>query len=347
LNQKNDNKTKILRIVISIIVGALIVWLLLSQIELKDIPKAIADIPLSGLIIAFCLYAASVMFKALRFKIILRNNIGFWRISSIVSLYMLFANVLPMRAGELSYMYLLKKNANTPGTKSFASLITGAIADAFLMLIAMILVAWHLRSQIVSRSTEISISGLFSSLLQKLPEPKFFMILAILALIIIIVVILLKWKNYRLKLLKFWAFIKSKSIEIFNELTNIRFDLRLLGIIFFSVLIIVLRFGTQWVIVRSMNVEINIWQFSFAILFGVLFSLLPIHGPAGFGTVEAPWVLALAYLGIPSKDAIISGFSLHIIIILFCVILGLYGAIGLGKIKPCGLKIEDAGFKGE
>jgi len=82
-----------------------------------------------------------------------------------------------------------------------------------------------------------------------------------------------------------------------------------------------------------MNLEIDIWQFSFAILFGVLFSLLPIHGPAGFGTVEAPWVLSLAYLGVPSKDAIISGFSLHIIIILFCVILGLYGAIGLNRLK--------------
>ncbi len=249
---------------------------------------------------------------------------------------MLFANVLPMRAGELSYMYLLKKNANTPGTKSFASLITGAVADALLILIMMFFVAWHLRSEIVNRSTEISISGLLSSLLQKLPESKLFMILVILALISIIVAILLKWKNYRLKLLKFWAFIKSKSMEIFNELTNISFDLRLLGIILFSVLIIVLRFGTQWVIVRSMNVEINIWQFSFAMLFSVLFSLLPIHGPAGFGTVEAPWVLALAYLGVPSKDAIISGFSLHIIIIIFCVILGLYGAIGLNR-----LKIED------
>jgi glycosyltransferase 2 family protein len=276
------------------------------------------------------------MFKALRFKIILRNNIGFWRISSIVSLYMLFANVLPMRAGELSYMYLLKKNANTSGTKSFASLITGAFADAFIILIAMVFVAWHLRTEIANRSTEISISGLFSSLLQKILGSKLFLIIAISVLIIIIVAILLKLRNYRARLIRFWAYMKCKSIEIFNELINIRFDFRLLEIIVFSILIIILRFGTQWVIVRSMNLEIDIWQFCFAILFGVLFSLLPIHGPAGFGTVEAPWVLALAYLGVPSKDAIISGFSLHIIIILFCAILGIYGAIGLNR-----LKIED------
>jgi len=67
--------------------------------------------------------------------------------------------------------------------------------------------------------------------------------------------------------------------------------------------------------------------------FGVLFSLVPIHGPAGFGTVEAPWVLALMYLDVSEKDAITSGFSLHIMIILFCVILGISGAIGLRKVR--------------
>ena len=55
-----------------------------------------------------------------------------------------------------------------------------------------------------------------------------------------------------------------------------------------------------------MGLAINIWQYFFAILFGVLFSLVPIHGPAGFGTVEAPWVLALVYLDVSEKDAITS-----------------------------------------
>jgi len=50
-----------------------------------------------------------------------------------------------MRAGELSYVYLLKKQAGTPGTKSFASLIVGGIADAILILIAMFAVGWYLR----------------------------------------------------------------------------------------------------------------------------------------------------------------------------------------------------------
>jgi len=338
MNYKKINRAKIIHISLSIAIGVLIAWFLLSKIELKDIPKAIASIPVYGLVIAFCLYTTSVFFKAIRFKIILRNGISFWQISKIVSLYMFFANVLPMRAGELSYMYLLKKQANTPGTKSFASLITGAIADAFIVFIAMIFVAWHLRYEIINRSYEISVSDLFSSLFQKLINSKLLMIILVLALTLIISVILFKLKSYGQKLSKLLLLTKEKVIEIFKELSYISFDLRFLGIVIFSILIILLRFGTQWVIVRSMNLEINIWQFLFAILFGVLFSLLPIHGPAGFGTVEAPYVLALTYLNVPNKDAIISGFSLHIIIMLFCIILGIYGAVGLWAY---GLKIKD------
>lgn len=336
--KNGDNKVKIIHISISIAIGILIVWFLLSKIDLNDIPKAIVSIPLYGIVIAFCLYSASVFFKALRFKIILRSDINFWQISTIVSLYMFFANFLPMRAGELSYMYLLKKKANTSGTKSFASLITSAIADAVIISIAMFFVLWRLRYEIINRSYEISVSDLFSSLTYRIISSKLLVIIIALALVLIIGIILFKLKNYKERLSKHLLLVKGKIIAIFKELSYINFDLRLLGIIILSILIISLRFSTQWIIVRSMNLEINIWQFLFAILFGVVFSLLPIHGPAGFGTVEAPYVLALTYLNVPSKDAIISGFSLHIIIMLFCIVLGAYGAIGLWA---CGLKIKD------
>jgi uncharacterized membrane protein YbhN (UPF0104 family) len=61
---------------------------------------AIGNIPKQDLLIAFFLYVISVFFKATRFRAILRSDIGLGRIFSIVSLYMFFANFLPMRAGE-------------------------------------------------------------------------------------------------------------------------------------------------------------------------------------------------------------------------------------------------------
>jgi len=243
---------------------------------------------------------------------------------------MFFANILPMRAGELSYMYLLKKKANTSGTKSFASLVAGAIADAVLLFTGMLVVAWHLRVVPANRSMELLVSDFINSWIHKLAGSKLFIVIFLFVILIGTVLIRYVWRNRKPKT---FEIIKTKVIEIFRELGSIRFDIRLLTIIVFSILIMVLRFSTQWYIVRSMGLFINIWQFTFAILFGVLFSLVPIHGPAGFGTVEAPWVLALVYLNVPEKDAITSGFSLHIVVLLFCVIIGLFGSISLKKFK--------------
>jgi uncharacterized protein (TIRG00374 family) len=327
VNQKKGRKRKILQIVISATIGVTIVWLLLSKIELKDIPMAIGNIPKQDLFIAFFLYVISVFFKATRFRAILRSDIGLGRIFSIVSLYMFFANFLPMRAGELSYMYLLKREANTPGTKSFASLIVGVIADMMILLVMMIIVAWHLRSKLAERSMHLLVSDFAESLIHKFTGLR--LIIMIFAVLLILVAgFLLIRQVFK----KYFLTIKGKFIEVLRELAFIKPDVRLLAIILFSILIITFRFATQWYVVRSMEVNIDIWQFAFALLFGVLFSIIPIHGPAGLGTVEAPWVLALVYLNVPEKDAITSGFSLHIIIMVFCVILGLYGLIGLRKI---------------
>jgi uncharacterized protein (TIRG00374 family) len=327
-----DRKKRARNAVISIIIGSAIVWLLLSEIDPRDVPRAIGNVPLLSLLLAFLLYATSVYLKAVRFKIILRAGISLRQLFPIVSLYMFFANILPMRTGELSYVYLLKKQARTPGTKSFASLIVGGIADSAVILMAMLIVGWHLRDALAE-----GFSRFLSALTQKseafIQATRSNLLLYAIAMVFligfIIGIVLLKRKKHRV-----WHYastMKAKAREVGSELADVSFDTRLLGIIVCSVLIISFRFGTQWYLVRSMGITIGIWKLSFALLFGVLFSLIPIHGPAGFGTVEAPWVAALVLLDIPRVDAITSGFGLHIIIILYCIILGFYGAVNLRR----------------
>ncbi len=327
-----DRKKRVRNAVISIIISGAIVGLLLSEIDPRDVPRTIGNIPLLSLLLAFLLYATSVYLKAVRFKIILRASISLRQLFPIVSLYMFFANILPMRTGELSYVYLLRKQTRTPGTKSFASLIVGGIADSAVILLAMFIVGWHLRDALAD-----GFSRFLSALTQKsetfMQAIKDNLLLSAIAIVflagLIIGMALLKQRKHRV-----WHYasvMKAKVTEVGRELADVSFDKRLLGIIVCSILIISFRFGTQWYLVRSMGIAIGIWKLSFALLFGVLFSLIPIHGPAGFGTVEAPWVAALLLLNIPRKDAITSGFGLHIIIILYCVILGLYGGVNLRR----------------
>jgi len=324
--KKHTNKRKIRSAVISIVIGVIIVWFLLSKIDPRDIPRAIGNIPLQNLVVAFLLYTTSVFLKAVRFRIILRTGISLRQIFPIVSLYMFLADILPLRTGELSYMYLLKKEANTPGTKSLASLIIGGVSDAIVFMIATFIVVWHFRDRLIG----LWAHRLIGSWTYKSIYLLAYMPIALLA-VGLFILIKRKWISTQFRTRRYLSFIKMKLLEVVREVTNVTPDIRLLGIFVSSVLIMLFRFGTQWYLVRFMEIAIGIWEFFLALLFGLLFSLVPIHGPAGFGTVEAPWVLALVYLNIPKEDAITSGFSLHIIILLFCIILGLYGIVALRK----------------
>lgn len=328
--------TKIQKYVVSSVVGILLAWFLLSRIDPRDIPKALGSIPLISVLISFLLYTISVFLKALRFKVILSTEIRIKRIFPIVSLYMFFSNILPMRAGELSYVYLLKKEESTSGTKSFASLIIGALADILVLIFAMFVVGWYLRNELIERARVIA--NYIKS--YKIPDIRsnyeFSLIFIIIILIIFFTVfIILKRKKLsnQSRLYKGALKIKTKIRGVISEISCVRLDKRFLIIILLSSFIILFRFLTQWYIIKSMDLAIGIIEFSFAILFSVLFSLIPIHGPAGIGTVEAPYVLSLVYLQVPKSDAITSAFVLHILIMIFSVILGIYGIFDLRLFK--------------
>lgn len=311
-------------LIISFVIGILIVYYLLSAIDPTDIPRAISKIPLTNLSIAFLMYALSVFVKSLRFNVILSDTrIGLWRMFNIVSLYMFFANFLPMRAGELSYLVLMKRTANTSGTASLASLIIGGIADVTLVLIAMVVVGWHFRHLIKGKSIFDWAYNFVISL-----SSRYLKTAIALSIVLSIVLFLVVKLRERFKL---W----ERIAQVIEQLKSVTFNAKIILVIILSLAIISLRFLSQWIIVYSMKLGIGIWEFSFALLFGTLLSLLPVHGPSGFGTVEAPWVLALLYLGIPKDDAIVSGFALHILVVLFSIIIGVYGFITtyLGGIK--------------
>lgn len=335
MNNKRGNRGKRVRnIAVSIAIGGLIAWFLLSKIEPRSVPRAINNIPLQSLVFAFLLYAASIFFKATRFKIILRSGISLKRLFPIISLYTFLVNILPMRTGDISYIYLLKKQEQTPGTKSVASLVIGAVADLALIMIGILIVGYHLGEVLTEGLAYFSsaLNHTASGIWQTIQKNIFLLLLAIAILAAIFTGIVLFRRRDSKRQHPIWRYIsaiKSKALAVWHELAETSFDIRLVGIIICSIFIMVFRFGAQCYLVNAMGIDIGIWELNFALLFGVLFSLLPIHGPAGLGTVEAPWVMILFILGVSKEDGITSGFSLHIIIIIYAIIMGIYGALSL------------------
>jgi uncharacterized membrane protein YbhN (UPF0104 family) len=51
-------------------------------------------------------------------------------------------------------------------------------------------------------------------------------------------------------------------------------------------------------------------------------SNLPVYGIGGFGTVEITWSAAFILLGMATQDAVVSGFAVHVIGLVYALVLG-------------------------
>jgi len=336
------------------------VYFLLSSIELRRIPEVLSRIPIPTLVIGFLMYLFFVLLKTLRFQSILNITLSLKRFFPIIALHTFWTNLLPMRTGDISYIYLLKSREQVSGTKSVASLMVVSVLDILLQLMLIVGIAWYFKSRLAS----------------KISYTTFLLIpfLGILALLSIVSVSLILPKrcvamaegialtfqrlngkrargqngkrvnyccHFRRNPEGFWgipselavlpscrlAWLGDKLAQLSRELTDISVNMRLLGIFAYSVVILGVRFGMQCYLVKAMGLNLGVLEILFALAFTAFCNMFPIQSVASLGTIELPWAWALISLSAPKDAAIASGFSLHIIIILYSVVLGLSGVI--------------------
>ena len=99
---------KLLAKISAVIISVVLVAILLSQINLRDITTTLTSIDPIYLVIGFVLYIFTYFFRALRFYILLNNKVSIKHLFSIVCVHNMANNIMPARTGEISYVYLLK-----------------------------------------------------------------------------------------------------------------------------------------------------------------------------------------------------------------------------------------------
>ena len=278
------------------------------------------------LLLAFAIYFLSLPFKALRFRLILGINVKLSRLISIVSLQTFWTNILPLRTGEFSYIYLLKRDEKVSATKGIASLLSASIIDILLILMMMSAMAWGFRRELLEQSI------LSYWLLFVLPLFG----IAVILLTAIVFLLLPSTSDRAVERVAGFSSgvritVLARVVESFagllREVTNLSLNWRLLGIIACSFANLGLRFSMQCCLVTAMKMNLGIIEIIFALSLTSFFNMFPIQTLGNFGTVEVPWILALTSLGVSRDNAIISGFSLHILTLLFSLLLGVYGVI--------------------
>ena len=340
-------RTFLSKILLPTLIAVAVSYFLLTEISRPDTPTSeqysafqlikkglekiwgtLSQISIWALMIGFMLYALLVWTKALRFRELLQLAVSVNQLTPILALHTFWGNLLPMRSGDLSYIYLMKRREGVDESKSVASLMLASVIDLMLLLAFMVSTGWGLRSNLLG---QLSYWILFV-----VPLLIFCALAILLSTACTAPNACVAFASYCAKpLLHFqirpitWFVIKC--LDVVYELTQVRFDWRFSKIWGYSLLGLGIRFGFQCYLAcylaRDMGIHISMISLIFALAFTSIIHLLPIRFVGNLGTAEIPFVAVLALFGTPTGDAAVVAFSLHLIILLYCIPLGIYGLI--------------------
>ena len=310
---KRRNLTRILAVAITII----LVILLLSRIELKDIATTLAKIKPLYLLIGFGLYLGSYWLRTLRFHILLKGEVRLRDLFPIVCVHNMVNNILPARTGELSYIFLLKKLHQRKIEEGIATLIVARLFDFMAISIIFFVSILGVRDLPVVISKVIGIIAGF------------------LVLVVLILISFLYFGDKFIYIARRFAvrlklntrpvnYVLKKGEEIVQFLEG-KTKRTVLQLFLVSVGLWITSCMLAVVLVTGIRLELTVFEILVCISFLAVITSLPIQGILGLGTTEGAWSIALLLFGVSKEVAIPSSFGLHIMVLGYLAILGFYG----------------------
>ena len=307
--------------IVAVLITIVLLALLVTQINLKDVFTTIININPIYLLTGFILYLCSYIFRAWRFHILLNKEVSIKDLFDIGCLHNMMNNLLPARTGELSYIYLLKTRQNKTTGEGLATLIIARIFDFIIISTLFLLLFLVIKDLAPEFSTLIVIGVLF----------LFLMVILLLGLLFFGNSILKIQRKYadtiNFKKFHLGNYITKKSEETIQCFEKFKFGTMKMhiSVILLSIGIWMLLYALFYVIALSMDIPLDGIQILFAASFAVFSTALPIQGVGGFGTMEGGWALGFIAVGATKEIAINTGFGFHLIILFYTIFLGLWG----------------------
>ena len=311
-----------LKIGLPSLLAVVIVYFLLKEIDIHEIPRTLRRLPLKALLIGFGCYCLLVYTKSLRFRALLNLESRGHQIFPILALHTFWGNILPMRTGDISYLYLMQRRQKVDATQGIASLLVASLIDLVLLMVLVVATASLLRDAL-----QDTFSGTLLYLMPILIAGGLVTgVVCVYAAPEICLRIAARCTAPLAALDKRWiAWAVDKAMAVLQELAHFRSNRRLFAVWGYSILSLAIRFGFQCYLVTEMGVDIPGTEVLFALAFTNVFNLLPVQTIGNFGTTEFPFVWLLHHFGVSVETATVTGFSLHILILLYCLPLGIYG----------------------
>lgn len=323
------------RVLLSLIVAALffggVLWL--SGVHVRDVVDLLKTCDPTWLLAALGAYILSYAGRALRFKVLLKDeNIPFSRLYSTVTVHNLFNAVLPARTGELSYIYLLKKKFKVAAASGVATLVVARVMDllSLMLYLAIGLAFYGARMELLDSQTTIYLTCA-----------------GVIVIALVILFNLASITGVCLNVFRALArsinmeergpvpFILRKGTEVRQAFQSIESRGLLLSAFSITAMVWLCTYATCYCILLSFD-EVDVARISFGIsIVGTTAlhatNILPINSFGNLGTWEAGWAAGYILIGMDEQLAVKTGMGEHVIIFAFLFVLGLIGWLSLRK----------------
>ena len=324
---KNKSRQLVWRLM-SVLVTAVLLFFLIRALEDIDFGELLRRISALHLFAALLVYLALNVFRAIRFRILLDKSDAPLRILFPITLYHNgLVRVLPAKLGELSYIVLLRSRLNYSMEEGVSSLFGARILELLILVV-------------------VFASGILLSGEQFAVQRGQLMLVIGLVFVGSVAGLYFAGNLIRLFLrLMRWLFgdfttgwlaaIQRKLLEIAAEFDRIRHPRLFASALFVTCFTYTSSFMTNYILLRSVGVDVELPVMVTVISFGMFGGALPLPALGGFGLVEGVWYLALTqFIEYPGSEASAIGFILHGFQVIAAVLYGLVGYLLIRLVPP-------------
>jgi uncharacterized membrane protein YbhN (UPF0104 family) len=326
------SKKKIGYILLSLAVSIILIWILLRQVDTKDFLFTFSNIFFPALLAFFAISLFGSFLRAWRYKLLLYpQRIGWGNIFLVTFIRNLFVDLLPVRIGSLSYIYVLNKRLNISFNTATSSFVVAFIYDFISLSPFLILAILAVGLGTTSLSTPLML--LFSILFLVIMLIIYWQLLRLCRILLTIYRIFLRIiKSDQKK----WAVVSIEKLELtVTDIAKIRKRRTDLPVFLLSIGIRMAKYGALYILLFALLQvhgytlgNLSIWKTILGITGAEMTGYLPIKGLGGFGTWESGWTLILMLLGFESRIAVLSS-GIHLVTNLFEYLLGLLSILFL------------------
>ena len=297
----------------SVVMTLVLVPYLLNQSDPALIARTLSGMSPEWALAALMLFGLNYVLRSVRFTILLGLPLiaTFWSMLRVVCLHNALNYMLPARLGELSFIYLARRERAVSISAGTVSLMAARFFDLIAMGMWLTLAALLLPRQGSVSIRELRLTGLAS--------------VAVVALAWWLAPTLLGGMERGMACLPLGQLV----VRISAFVGQVRRGLLMLGswrvyslVMLTSLTMWLGVFSIYYCLLRAFDLNVGLAE---VIIGSSLFSLsnvLPVHGLLGFGTTEALWTVSFALVGMDTGSSVVTGFATHIVILVYVLGLG-------------------------